>query len=571
LAQKGWVPEDVASTLTQDYRAHRETEHRLQMINDAQTHILPKTPGGFEQLAALSGRNVDEMRADIQHRLARVDDLTEDFFAPDAKPKTHHPLAHEHAETVARWRTYPSLQSDRATEIFNRIVPEILAKMEDAAKPAEALAQFDRFLAGLPSGVQIFSMFESNPMLIDLIVDIAATSPGLAVYLGRNSQVFDAVIGGDFFEPWPGFAHLADQLGQHLALVDDYESKLDAARRWMKEWHFRVGVHHLRGLIDADTAGQHYADLADAVLHAIWPVVGAEFARKHGPMPGLGAVAIALGSLGSQRLTAASDLDLIVVYDPVDAEQSEGKRPLPSRTYYARLTQAFVTALTAPMAEGRLYEIDMRLRPSGRKGPVATSWGSFQSYQRTEAWTWEHLALTRARVVVGNAELAVRVEDFRAELISEKSISQKTIDDVVDMRRRIAEAKPAKGEWEAKLGRGRMQDIELFAQAATLMAGRPERNVIQQIQAAVSLRWIAEDEAAKLRASYALMWRLQSAARLLTGDQLDLAACGQGGTNFLLRETDLSSAEELASQLIAVSSAAGDVIDQALGRLPKGA
>ncbi|MFN4204694.1 MAG: glutamine-synthetase adenylyltransferase, partial [Tabrizicola sp.] len=232
-----------------------------------------------------------------------------------------------------------------------------------------------------------FSLFDANPQLIDLIVDICATAPGLAQYLSRNSAVLDAVIGGDFFADWPGPKALAADLAARLAGIGDYEARLTAARVWAREWHFRVGVHHLRGLIDASVAGREYADLAGAVLAALWPVVIAEFGSKHGPPPGRGAIVLGMGSLGAERLNAASDLDLIVIYDSAGEESSEGKRPLAARAYYARLTQALVTALTAPMADGRLYEVDMRLRPSGRQGPVATSIQSFRDYQMTEAWT----------------------------------------------------------------------------------------------------------------------------------------------------------------------------------------
>ncbi|MDE3029823.1 MAG: glutamine-synthetase adenylyltransferase, partial [Paracoccaceae bacterium] len=399
LAEKGWVTAEVATDLTALYRAHREVEHRLQMVQDAQTHDLPTAPDGFDRLARFMGEgDTSRFRSALKARLERVEALTEGFFAPtDVAPLPD--LSPAAQEIVAGWRNYPALRSARAVEIFKRLRPEILTRLARAANPDEALRQVDGFLAGLPAGVQIFSLFEANPSLIDLIIDIASTAPGLAQYLARNSGVLDAVIGGAFFSPWPGRAALWADLAQALDAVPDYERKLDAARRWAKEWHFRIGVHHLRGLIDGFEAGTQYADLAEAVVAAVWAPCLAEFARKHGAPPGRGAVVLGMGSLGAGRLHSASDLDLIVIYDPDGLEASEGPRPLAARPYYARLTQALVTALTAPMAEGRLYEVDMRLRPSGRQGPVATAIDAFRSYQVTEAWTWEHLALTRARAI----------------------------------------------------------------------------------------------------------------------------------------------------------------------------
>ncbi|HSG54782.1 MAG TPA: glutamine-synthetase adenylyltransferase, partial [Paracoccaceae bacterium] len=405
LARKGWVPDEVAETLTRHYRAHREVEHRLQMINDAQTHSLPRNDEGFARLAAFMGVQQAALERDLKARISEVHELTEGFFAGSgivAAPEV--PAAQAETfdtEVTSRWRSYPALRSARAVEIFQRLRPEILSRLARAAKPDEALLAFDGFLAGLPAGVQLFSLFEANPHLIDLLVDIVGTSPALAQHLSRHSGVFDAVIGGGFFAPWPGIAALAQELSALLDSESDYERKLDAARRWAKEWHFRIGVHHLRGLIEAEAVGPQYADLAEAVLRALWPVVVAQFAAKHGAPPGRGAMVLGMGSLGAARLNATSDLDLIVIYDADGVENSDGRRPLAARPYYARLTQAMVTALTAPMAEGKLYEVDMRLRPSGTQGPVATSLTSFRDYQMNEAWIWEHLALTRARAVAG--------------------------------------------------------------------------------------------------------------------------------------------------------------------------
>src|SRR6056297_1389977 len=374
LAEKGWIPEDAAEVLTRHYRFHREVEHRLQMLRDAQTHDLPGSEEEFDRLADFMGREKAELKAEILERLTEVHELIEGFFAPENGEAEAGDEAGFDEDVLARWPSYPALRSQRAVEIFKRLKPDILSRLSKTAHPNEALLAFDGFLAGLPAGVQVFSLFEANPQLVDLLLDIAGTSPKLAAHLSRNASVFDAVIAGDFFAEWPGCAALEQELAARMAGEEDYERKLDSARRWMKEWHFRVGVHHLRGLVDANAAGQQYADLAGAVIGTVWPVVQAQFAEKHGPPPGRGAVVLGMGSLGAERLNAGSDLDLIVIYDAAGLESSEGRRPLAARPYYARLTQAMITALTAPMSEGRLYEVDMRLRPSGNQGPVAAGW-----------------------------------------------------------------------------------------------------------------------------------------------------------------------------------------------------
>jgi len=564
LAEKGWVPEADARTLAADYRAHREVEHRLQMIADQQTHALPSTETGFERLAAFMDTDVASLRADLDDRIRRVAGIAEGFFAPGKSKKDAPELSETSAEIVGRWPSYPALRSDRAMRIFTRLRPELLRRLARLDRPEEALVHLDGFLAGLPAGVQLFALFEANPHLIDLILDIASTAPGLASFLARNSQVFDAVIGGDFFSAWPGRTALVADLETRLADIDDYERQLDAARRWQKEWHFRIGVHHLRGIIDGAEAAQEYADLAGAVLNVIWEVVIAHFADKHGEPPGNGAVVVGMGSLGAERLTATSDLDLIVIYDPADAETSDGRRPLAPRAYYARLTQALVTALTAPMAEGRLYEADMRLRPSGKQGPVATSITSFETYQREQAWTWEHLALTRARPVTGSAALGERVEAFRRTLLAGPAERAKVLADTADMRARLAEAKPGKGALEAKLGPGRLQDIALLAQAGARLAGSPERQVAAQLRAGQAALRLGDADLATLIEADRLMWCVQSATRLMTAGEIDAQAIGAGGRDFLLREAGAEDTGSLERRIAEAAAASDSIVTRAL-------
>jgi len=566
LAHKGWIPENVANLLVERYRSHREVEHRLQMVNDAQTHDLPKKPDEFDRLAQFMGESdTAKMRSRLTDELNEVHELTEGFFAPsDATAAQDTELSEGTKDILARWPTYPAMRSARAVEIFERLRPDIMARLQKAGQPLEALVQFDGFLAGLPAGVQLFSLFEANPQLIDLIIDICATAPALARHLSRHSQVLDAVLGGSFFEDWPGAEALEQELSAVLAALDDYEHKLDAARRWNKEWHFRIGVHHLRGLINAFESGRQYADLADASLKALWPAVTDHFASKHGQMPGKGAVVLAMGSLGAGQLNATSDLDVIVIYDADGVEASDGRRPLAARPYFSRLTQAMITAVTAPMSEGRLYEVDMRLRPSGRQGPVATSLHSFQSYQRDEAWTWEHLALTRARYVAGNPALGVTIETFRSALLLKKSRGENLLSDVVEMRARLAQAKPAVERWEAKLGGGRMQDIELVAETAALLAGDTAHDVAAQLAAGQRIGWLPPVQCEALNLAYDAFWRLRGCAKLLTEGPLDMDEIGEGGRAFILHELGHESMDSLIVMLDTVASAAHIVVEDVL-------
>ena len=542
LAAKGWITADLANDLSHYYRDHRKLEHRLQMVNDAQTHDLPSTDAGFTRLAAMMNAAPSELKTALKDRFEAVHDLTEGFFAKSHASETAGAEQTADEEKITQsWPSYPALRSERAYTLFQELRPELLMRLRAASFPDQALVAFDRFLSKLPAGVQLFSLFRANPQMIDLLIDILGTAPSLSEYLSQNVQVLDAVIGGSFWDDWPGEVELRTQLIQRLAAETDYERQLDLSRRWSKEWHFRIGVHVLRRLIDAEQAGREYADLARATLGGIWPSVCAEFARKHGSLPGRGAVVLGMGSLGAGRLHVHSDLDVIVIYDADGVETSDGRRPLPARTYYSRLTQALITAMTAPMSEGRLYEMDMRLRPSGNKGPVATSWTSFQDYQRNEAWIWEHLALTRATAIVGPDDLIRDIDAFRVALADIRNF-ETVAPSLSKMRARIFSVKSDRSAWDFKIGPGRLQDIELFSQMGSLLAGKSEQSVAAGIAGLVDLGIIDQAQGGTLKTAYEQFWTLQLGSKLLSDGAFDPEIVGDGGQSFIL---GLSKSEQL--------------------------
>jgi len=552
LADRGWIPGEAAAGLDAAYVALRTTEHRLQMIHDSQTQTLPRSEGGFDRLARFEGwADTAAWRAALETRLLATDATIERFFAPSGPAPEPEPALSEAArEIVARWPAYAALRSPRATDLFERLRPRLLARFARSADPDAALRQFDGFLAGLPAGVQLFSLFDANPPLIDLLTDICAGAPGLAGYLARHPAVLDAVIAGEFFAPWPGVAGLTGELAAVLERAGDYERRLDAARAWMREVRFRIGVHHLRGLIDGAGAAAQYSDLAEAVLRGLWPVVVDSFAERHGPPPGRGAVVVGMGSLGARAMTVASDLDLIVIYDAAGAESSEGRRPLAPSAYFARLTQALVTALTARMPSGQLYEVDMRLRPSGRKGPVATAWSG-----------------TRARAVAGAEGLAADFEAFRKAVIAERADAGRAIADAGAMRARIAaaaDAGPLADPWESKQGPGRIKDIELAAEAAALIAASGERAPPEQLRAGQAAGWPGPEDADALIRAWTLLQRQNQAARLAVARNAEIDGLGEAGRAFLLRETGAASLDALRAMLAAAGQDAAGRIDRLL-------
>ncbi|HML10692.1 MAG TPA: bifunctional [glutamine synthetase] adenylyltransferase/[glutamine synthetase]-adenylyl-L-tyrosine phosphorylase [Stellaceae bacterium] len=490
LAAAGRIGDSDRVELTAAYRFLRRVEHRLQMIDDRQTHRLPNNAEGIAQLAVFLGYpNAEAFTGELLRRLGSVEKHYAELFegAPslagpgnlvftgaDDDPGTLETLARMGfakpeavAAMVRDWHhgRMRATRSQRAREILTELVPELLHIFGGTTAPDAALGRFDTFLSRLPAGVQLFSLFHANPGLLRLVADIMAEAPLLAENLARRPALLDAVLSEDFLAPLPRLNALGHELAEIVATARDFEDTLDLLRRWANERRFQIGVQLLHRNLDPGAAGSAYADIAEAVLGALLPAVMRELARAHGKIPGGEVAILAMGRLGSREMTASSDLDLILIYDaPEGSGASDGERSLAISTYYARLCQRLISAITAPTAEGRLYEVDIRLRPSGASGPIATSFAHFARYQREDAWTWEHMALTRARPVTGDAGLCRRIEAAVAAALRKERDPAKLIADVADMRRRIADEHPRPAALDLRYRRGGLVDLEFIAQ-----------------------------------------------------------------------------------------------------------
>ena len=541
------------------------------MVRDAQTHSLPKPRQEIERLACLCGEpDAATFREKVTSVLKDVNAITEGFYAASfysQKTSIEIELTKSEKEFSDLWRFLPVLQNDRANAIFSRILPEILVQLRRAAKPREALAQFDGFIRRLPAGVQLFSMFEANPKLISLLTDICATAPDLAEYLSSNAQVLEAVIYGEFFMPVPDAGPLTLGLAQTMDRFESFEQKIAASRLWAKEQHFRVGVQHLRGLTSWHEAAASYFDLAKAALAAILPIALGHAAKRHHVENAGGTALLALDSLGAGTLTAKSALNFILLYDsqPQDGLQSGSK--VSAQKFHSQVTRTLVTALTSKMKEGQIYKISDRIRPSGQRGLVATSVAAFRVHQLERAETWEHLALTRAQVVAGPSKLASRIERIRREIISGETSSKRLAFDMRLLRRRFVEATVfgrRSGDWELRLGRGRLLDIEGFSQAGVLLAGSPARSIGEQLAATASTGWITDAQAKTLHSTHTLLRTVLQVARLTAKGQFDPYGIGTGAADFLLRETDKKDLAELRKCLRDSSEESGAIISHAL-------
>ncbi|MEQ1613622.1 MAG: bifunctional [glutamine synthetase] adenylyltransferase/[glutamine synthetase]-adenylyl-L-tyrosine phosphorylase, partial [Hyphomicrobiaceae bacterium] len=443
----------------------------------------------------------------------------------------------------------------RAREGLTVVQPLLIEALAETANPDGAFASFDRFLSQLPAGVQLFGLLRANPQLMTLVAQIMGSAPRLANILSHRRRLLDAVLDPKVVGALPSRAEIQALVAAELSGAADLQEKLDRARVLGAEQSFIIGVRVLSGGIRAAQAGGAYSMLAEELIGGLQAAVEADFVASHGTVEGGGAAIVAMGKLGGSEMTAASDLDLIVVYDyAADAQQSDGPKPLAVSQYYARLTQRLISALSAPTAEGRLYDVDMRLRPSGQKGPVATQLSSFVEYQSKEAWTWEHMALTRARLITGSPALRAKVEAaIHATLIRPRD-RQSITDDVRKMRGLIAQEKGTKDIWDLKQVRGGLVDLEFIAQHLQLVhaAAHPEvlstntPEVFQRLEAA---RLLAPVDADLLRPAARLMADLTQILRLCYEGVFDPATAPEDLKRLLATVGDAPDFASLEGQL----------------------
>jgi glutamate-ammonia-ligase adenylyltransferase len=496
LAESQWISTTARDDLTQAYLFLRDVEHRLQMVADEQTQTLPATPEAFAQFSRFLGYATrDEFAEDLLRQLRIVQKHYEQLFEKDAAsddaplafpegrddPQTLHRLAEmgfpNPLEVSARIRTwfetpYRPLHEAAAREQLHAVLPDFLTRIARLENADAALSTFDHFLSQLHGRGRLFSLLRQRPDLVGFIVLIIGTAPRLAGILAQFPQVIDSLIEPNFFGILPNEDLLQRTLDTSLALAESFEDVLDRVRIFAQEQMFLIGARILAETVSAEQAGEWFTDLADICIRALFAAVQDRFVESYGRVRGQEIALLALGKLGGCEMTATSDLDLIVIYDHDAAEpESDGPRKLYGAQYFARLTQRLIGALTAQTNFGVLYNVDMRLRPSGRSGPLATHVDSFASYQETEAWTWEHMALTRARVLSGSPEFAARIEATIAAALNRERDKAVTAGDVFEMRKAIAAEKSESNPWDIKYAAGGLVDVEFITQYLQLVHG----------------------------------------------------------------------------------------------------
>ena len=579
LAARGWITAEARDALTRRYWFLRRVEHAVQMVADEQTHMLPDTDEGLERIARMLGfANAEAFSAEFRTALHEVERhyaalfetapelssgignlvFTGDVDDPDTL-KTLRRLGFKRPSDICRvirsWHfgRYRATQSAEARERLTELTPALLDAFGKTRRADKALVRFDQFLAGLPAGIQLFSLLQSNPGLLKLLATIMGAAPRLAGIITRRPHVFDGLLDPALLAELPNRAYLSARLAAFLENSVLYEEVLDRLRIFAAEQKFLIGVRLLAGAIDPSRAGKAFSDLADLTIGAALEAVQAEFARRHGNVAGGRVAILGMGKLGSRELTAGSDVDLILLYDhDADAEESDGDKPLAPSHYYTRMTQRLIAAVSAPTAEGVLYELDLRLRPSGNKGPVATHIDSFRKYQRTDAWTWEHMALTRARAVSGDASLAAEVEDEVAAILALPRDPAKIAAEAVDMRAMIEKEKPPRDLWDIKLVPGGLIDLEFIAQVAVLtrqVAGEGRTTGTAEILSRLAPGFADAQTRQELADAYALYLALTQMIRLCLTGPFEKEDAPPGLSDLLLAATDLPEFRILEAHL----------------------
>ncbi len=571
LAGGGWISAQAQDDLAAAYQFLRTVEHRLQMVADEQTQTLPTDREALERFVRFLGFATRDAFAEILvGHLRNVQRHYEQLFEnPPALGGEERALVfpkdaddsetlaklsamgfRQPLETSARIRgwldgSYRSLKGEVARGHLTELIPLLLSHLTRAENPDVAFANFDRFLTALHGSGRLFSLLRQHPDLVGFIVLILGTAPRLADILARYPQVIDALLEPGFFGALPDETKLASELARALEQSGSYEDFLDRIRMFGQEQMFLIGARILSETVSAEQAGEVFAKLADVVIRVLHRAVEDNFAEVHGRLRGQETALLALGKLGGREMTATSDLDLIVVYDfAADFPESSGRRPLYGGQYFARLTQRLINALTVQTNYGVLYPVDMRLRPSGRSGPLATQIDGFESYQEAEAWTWEHMALTRARVVSASPAFGSRVEGVIRKVLCRRRDPEAVAGDIIEMRHAIAAEKGDGDRWDLKFVAGGLVDIEFIAQYLQLVHAADQLNILETptvkvLDKAWRLGVLSTREAEVLRPAVRLYQNLTQILRLCLVGAFDPKTAGAGLLRLLARAADV--------------------------------
>ncbi len=592
-----------ATMLRDAYLLLRRVEHRLQMVNDDQTQTLPESGDGLEHVAAFMGLASRKQLEDrVEKACGEVHDLYRTRFSvPESEQDItaailEGPEGKENPEAVeklaaagfARAQTaievfrgwaegrHASTASDRARAIIREILHEIIEALGRTPDPDRALARMDKFLERLPEDISLFSMLRANTWLLNLIAVVLGSAPRIADTLGGNPRLLKAVLEPSFFLPIPGREPLAGELGERLQGERDPQKRIRQVAGWAGDRRFQVGVQSLQNLISVDEASPSLSHVADVVIEVLFGDVIAALHEHHG-VPGGGCAVVALGKLGAGEMTFESDLDLLFVADlPDDREQTTGPAPIEAQRFYGRVAQHLIAALRSRSASGRLYEVDMRLRPCGDSGPLVTTLDAFREYHASAAWTWERMSLTRARVVCGDAVTTEAVAGEIGGILTRSRNPERLLEDVARMRDRVAAEYPRQDPFELKYARGGLVDLEFIAQYLQLLHAHKSPEVLAGgtaacFEALAGAGVLPEEEGRFLAAAVRMQRTIQALLRLTWNQELPVREAPEPLRRKLAAALECEGLEELEGKLRDTQDRAFELYQRCIGRPAGGA
>jgi glutamate-ammonia-ligase adenylyltransferase len=581
LASSNWITFAARDELAAAYIFLRRVEHRLQMVLDEQTHSLPDEVEAVERFACFFGYDGRAAFAkDLLRHLNIVQGHYEKLFegdptgtvklpAVDYSGGPDDPRLLEHlaalgfkkpimvAQTVRQWMAgdYRVFRTESTRTAFVEFVPALIDGLAHAEEPDSAVTAFDRFLQALQRGGRLITLLSQNRDLVALVALILGAAPRLGDMLARQPQIMDGLIDPRFFGAMPDQRELSARLAATLSDANSYEEFLDRLRLFGQESLFLIGTRILSGTVSAQQASTAFADVAEGIVHTVHGLVTDRFAAQHGRIEGQETAIVAMGRLGSREMTASSDLDLILLYD-FDSEHpdSDGPRSLHGAQYFARFTQRLISAFTTRTNYGVLYEVDMRLRPSGRAGPVASHVASFAEYQEREAWTWEHMALTRARVISSSPDLRARIEKIIRDVLTRRRELAGVAQDVAEMRRAIALEKGEDDVWDLKYAAGGLLDIDFIAQYLQLVHAADQPDILDVstlhvLDHAARLGLLPPSAADILRSAAHLYHDLTQILRLCVSEKFKPESAGEDLLRVLARAGDAPDFSSLEARV----------------------
>jgi glutamate-ammonia-ligase adenylyltransferase len=496
LVDAGHIDVHTGDALAANYRTLRRVENRLQMLRDAQTHVLPRDPLDRHRIATGLGERdwpafearVDAVRSEVATEFHALLAPRERSAAPDALAAYWLALPAagdvqaladsgfeppQDADAMLRdFARAPAVQalSDATRARLDRVMPALLQGAARSREPMLAMRRLLALVANILRRSAYLALLDEQPAALARLVDVVAHSALLAERLAAYPLLLDELLDARVAGALPDRDALRAACDDAIAGIDDTEQALRALNETRQALSFRVAMAVRDRRESAAAATRQLAWLADAVVAAVVRIADAEVAAANGRVPGARFAVLGYGSLGGEELGFGSDLDVVFLFDAPDAAESDGARPLDAQRWHARLAQKVVALLGAPTGAGRLYDVDVRLRPDGAKGLLVSGLASFAAYQRERAWTWEHQALVRARCIGGEAGLCADFERIRSEVLGRARDAASVAGDVSRMRLRMrAELdRSDAAQFDLKQGEGGLVDLEFFLQAAVL-------------------------------------------------------------------------------------------------------